>query len=114
MVNSGGTLTVDDDASIGSLSGSGSVHLHNTGGVTLTVGSDNASAIFSGLMGNNSPGPESLVKAGTGTLTLSGQTYIGGSIAVAAVTLEILNASTNSQVGFLPNFEPTCQKTPPR
>jgi len=58
----------DDDLTIGSLEGEGTVTL---GGHALNVGSNNLSTAFSGLI-QDGTGAGPLAKIGTGTLTLSG------------------------------------------
>jgi len=80
-VNTGAILDLNGfNSVIGSLSGSGLVT--NTGGVgassaTLSVGADNASTTFDGVLQNGSP--LALTKVGTGTLTLTGaNSYSGG------------------------------------
>ncbi|WP_274533620.1 autotransporter domain-containing protein [Bosea sp. BIWAKO-01] len=83
------------DERIGSLAGAGSV---TVGARQLTVGGDNTSTTYSGAMAGS--GAVSLVKIGSGTMTLSGtNTYSGatqvnggkllvnGSLASAAVTV---------------------------
>lgn len=72
-VAAGATLDLGGfDQTIGSLAGSGSVAL---GSSRLGVGASNASTSFSGILS----GTGSLVKQGSGTLTLTGQnTYTGG------------------------------------
>ena len=85
IVNSGGLLDITGlsatGLTIGSLEGSGLVAI---GGKTLTIGANNLSTTFSGVIQNqgNQPGSSalagSLVKTGTGTLVLSGtNTYTG-------------------------------------
>jgi len=82
---------------IGGLSGSGSVMLNETilftGGtgftngnpVALSVGYNNASTTYSGALS----GTGSLIKIGTGTLTLSGTNNYSGDTTVSAGTLEL-------------------------
>ena len=82
---------------IGGLSGSGSFVLANTilftGGagysngapVALTVGFNNSSTTYSGVMS----GAGSLIKVGSGTLTLSGANTYTGNTTVRAGTLEL-------------------------
>ena len=63
-------------------------------GNTLTIGNtDNLSSTFSGVIANGS-GAGSLIKAGTGTLTLNGNsTYTGGTaIQSGAILLGVNNA----------------------
>jgi autotransporter-associated beta strand protein len=82
IVNAGGfldiSLVTSGGVTIGSLEGAGRV---GTGGNTLTVGSNNLSTVFSGIIDNSGvgpPGPGGLTKIGTGTLTLTGaSTYLG-------------------------------------
>ena len=71
-VNSGGTFALNGyNGSIGSLAGSGTVDLNVN---ALTVGNDNTSTTFSGIIANAG----SLTKIGSGTLTLAGKnTYTG-------------------------------------
>jgi autotransporter-associated beta strand protein len=82
----------------GSIEGSGLVFL---GGVNLTVGTNNLSTTFSGLMqdGGFSGGTGgSLTKTGTGTLTLSGASTYTGVTTVSAGTLLVSN-TTGSGTG---------------
>lgn len=59
---------------VGSLAGAGSVANGSGSWSALSVGSDNSSTLFSGVIS----GSNALVKAGSGTLTLSGaNTYLG-------------------------------------
>lgn len=69
-----------DDETIGSLSGVGNVNL---GDKTLTLGGDNSSTTFSGVIS----GGGSLAKAGTGTFTLTGANTYSGGTTITAGTL---------------------------
>lgn len=79
-------------ATFSGLSGSGDLALTNidSTGVTLSVGNNNASSSYSGVLG----GLGSLTKIGTGTLTLSGNnsSYAGG-ITLTGGTLSIGHSS---------------------
>jgi hypothetical protein len=83
---------------IGSLEGSGNVFL---GGRNLTVGSNNMSTTFSGVIQDGGIGGGtggSLTKIGTGTHTLSGaNTYTGGTMVNAGALL--VNNTTGSGTG---------------
>lgn len=71
---------------IGALSGNGTVGL---GGGTLTVGSNNTDTTFSGVIENGAFGAGgSLVKTGTGTLTLSGANTYTGATTINGGTLQ--------------------------
>jgi autotransporter-associated beta strand protein len=76
----------------GGLQGSGSLALTDASlvDVALTVGGNGANTTFSGTLSDSSSGG-SLIKSGTGALTLSGtNTYLGGTI-VAEGTLIVSN-----------------------
>jgi autotransporter-associated beta strand protein len=90
-------------ATIGGLTGSGDFVLGNTlsalgthsigAGFTLSVGNNNSSTTYSGVMS----GPGGLTKVGTGTLTLSGAETYTGNTTISAGTLALTGslASTN-------------------
>jgi autotransporter-associated beta strand protein len=84
---------------IGSLSGDGLVFL---GAANLSVGSNNLSTKFSGLIEENSEGTSgSLTKIGTGSLKLSGaNTYTGGTIVEQGKL--VVGNSTGSATGTGP------------
>ena len=66
-----GTLTAGDLSAFGGAVPS--IALSDpSGGVALTVGSDNTSTTFAGSMSDAAGGPGSVVKVGTGTQTLTG------------------------------------------
>ena len=85
-----GNLDISNDyagLTTGSIEGTGNVFL---GAFRLTVGSNNLSTTFSGVIqdGGVGPGGGSLTKIGSGTLTLSGaNTYTGGTL-INAGTLQ--------------------------
>jgi autotransporter-associated beta strand protein len=81
--NVGGVFNLANiSTGIGSLAGSGAVQL---GSATLTIGSDNASTIFSGILS----GTGALTKTGTGTFTLAGANAYSGLTTVNGGTLVI-------------------------
>jgi len=98
----GGTATLVFDSSVasnaftfGGLASTGTgtgfdIALQNNAGtpapIALTVGSSNASTTYAGVLS----GPGSLIKAGTGTQTLSGQNTYAGTTTVSAGTLVAL------------------------
>ncbi|MCY1167214.1 autotransporter-associated beta strand repeat protein [compost metagenome] len=85
-VATGGTLDLNGfNQSIGSLAGSGNVNLASA---RLTTGGDNSSTSFSGQL-NGSLG--SLIKTGTGTLTLTGASTFGGGTTLNAGALTLGN-----------------------
>lgn len=84
------------DATIGSLAGAGTLSL---GAKTLTAGGDDSSTVFSGVMSGATGGQ--LVKAGTGTLTISGVNSYTGVTTVNAGTLAL--TATGAIVGGLVN-----------
>ena len=83
-VASGATLTLGASETIGSLAGAGNVVL---GSSVLTMGGDNTSTTFSGVISGSNASP--LVKTGSGTLTLSGINTYTGATTVSAGTLSV-------------------------
>jgi outer membrane autotransporter protein len=96
IINAGGVLDISfltsSGMTAGSIEGAG---LFNLGSKTLAVGSNNLSTVVSGMIadgGGNGGTGGSLVKVGTGTLTLSGaNTYTGGTT-LNAGTIVVNNA----------------------
>ena len=75
---------------VNGLAGFGTVDNSTLTPVTFTEGMTNASTTFSGVIQNSGGGAVSLLKTGTGTLTLNGQSlYTGGTtIGQGTVLLE--------------------------
>ncbi|WP_238250333.1 beta strand repeat-containing protein, partial [Methylobacterium persicinum] len=86
-VESGATLSVGATAGFGSLAGGGTVTIAKD--ATLAVGTDNTSTEFSGGIS----GKGGLIKAGTGTLTVSGANTFTGGLAVTDGTVQLKGAS---------------------
>jgi len=76
----------------GSIEGNGNVLL---GAKTLTVGGNNSSTIFSGVLQDGGSGG-SLTKVGTGTLTLSGISTYSGATTIDGGVLNVTGALTNT------------------
>ena len=87
------TLMSTTGVTIGSLEGDGKVALNNK---ILTVGSNDMSTIFSGVIGDSGFGG-GLTKIGAGTLTLSGANTYTGATTVNAGTL-LVDGSITSNV----------------
>ena len=79
--------------SIGGLSGNGNVSLQDAAAspVTLSVGSNNASTAYTGVLS----GSGGLVKTGTGTLTISANSTYSGTTVVNAGTLVLSGGVAN-------------------
>ena len=90
-LTSGSSLTIKGfNVSIGSLAGAaGTVNNNSITGATLTVGSDNTSTTFSGVIADGTGAPCVVVKIGTGTLTLGGSNSYSGGTMISAGTLRI-------------------------
>jgi autotransporter-associated beta strand protein len=83
-----GTLDLNAfSGTLNGLSGSGAVTNSASSPSTITVGANNQTSTFAGTLGN-AGAALSLVKAGTGALTLSGVSAYGGSTTVSAGTLK--------------------------
>lgn len=87
----------------GALSGNGvMVGNHTASGITtVTVGNTNISATFSGVIANGANNTVHLVKAGTGTQTLTGTNTYTGNTTVNGGTLAISGGSSLSDTGTL-------------
>ncbi len=93
-VNVGGALAFSSSIgkfTVGELSGANNIALVDTIGnpVTLSVGNNNASATYAGVMS----GTGALTKIGTGALTLSGANTFNGSATITAGVLQLGNAN---------------------
>lgn len=100
------------DVTIGSLAGTGGVE-DSGAAATLTTNGDNASTSFTGIIADLS-GPLSLIKAGTGTLTLGGTNTYTGTTTVSAGTLQLskknaLSASSDVTVDATLDIDGTAQ-----
>ena len=83
---------------IASLSGTGTVVNNGSSNGTLTVGGNNVSSVFSGVLEDGSAATLALTKIGTGTLTLTGNnTYTGGTT-INGGTLELGNGGTSGSI----------------
>lgn len=109
VVSNGGDLalrTTTGAISIGSLSGSGTVQATAVGGVpvqALTIGSRNTSTEFSGTFVDNGA-RFALGKTGTGTLTLTGDSFYTGGTTISSGTLQLGNGGfTGSITGDITN-----------
>lgn len=90
-VAAAGTLALQSDETIGSLSGSGAVEL---GSSTLTTGADGTDTTFAGGIA----GTGALAKSGAGTFTLSGSNSYSGGTTISAGTLVSDTASLQGDI----------------
>ena len=84
-------------AAIGSLAGSGIVTNNGASAATLTVGGENTSTIFSGVL-QNGTGALVLAKSGTGTFTLTGTNIYAGGTTIGGGTLQLGNATASGSI----------------
>ncbi|MDA0961873.1 MAG: autotransporter outer membrane beta-barrel domain-containing protein, partial [Proteobacteria bacterium] len=91
-MGAGTTLDVVRSETIGSLAGEGAVTLAS--GQWLTAGGDNSSTTFSGVIS----GAGELIKAGSGTLTLSGANTYAGATTVSNGTLDVTGSIASSEI----------------
>lgn len=95
IVGNGGTFDINGfDTTIGSLSGTGKVDDSGTA-ATIAVTSDNSSSTYSGVI-EDTAGPLSLIKSGSGTFTLAGVSTYAGTTTVATGTLQLGKANALS------------------
>jgi autotransporter-associated beta strand protein len=94
-ISAGAVLDLRFSETIGSLAGAGNVTTGSLGAKTLTVGNDDSSTTFSGVIQNGS-GSISLTKIGAGTFTLTGNSTYTGLTTVSAGTLKFAPSSSFS------------------
>lgn len=89
--------------SIGSLAGTGTVTSSVAGTIVLTVGGNNTSTTFSGILENGSATSVGLTKIGTATFTVSGNNTYTGLTTVTAGRLQLGAAGdgTNTALGTI-------------
>lgn len=92
-INSAGTLRYGISDTIGGLTGSGILEVL---GGTLTLGGNNASTTFTGILGGGGGG---LTKAGTGTFTITGSNFRSGITTISGGTLQVGNGGTGGALG---------------
>ena len=100
-VHADGTLDMRATDQIGGLRGGGTVTIGASGSYTLTVGGNNESAAFSGVIQNGS-GTMSVTKTGTGVQTLSGTNTYSGTTTLSGGQLNINyggSGGTSSAIG---------------
>ena len=77
---------------LGGLSGSGNLSLQNGASVALTVGNNNTSTVYSGVLS----GSGSLVKTGSGALVLIGTNSYSGGTTINAGSLQLGNGTSGN------------------
>ena len=97
-VAAGATLNLGITETVGSLAGAGTVTNSVVTAPTLTVGGDNSSQTFSGLL-QDGAGTLSVYKAGTGMWTLAGNNAYSGNTTVNSGTLQLGNGGTTGSLG---------------
>ncbi len=119
IANSALVQLLGRSVSIGSLAGAGTLEDASATSATLTLGGDNTSTTFSGVLQNGAgAGILSIIKTGTGTQTLSGANTSTGSLAIngGAVSISgsfvgVINVANSSATGIL-NILPGATLTP--
>jgi len=90
----GGTFSVTRNADLGTLSGTGgTLAMGNLSQITVTSSSNST---FGGVITGFSPA--SFIKAGTGTLTLTGNSSFAGPIVISGGALQIGNSGTSGSL----------------
>jgi fibronectin-binding autotransporter adhesin len=101
-VNLAGSLDLNGfSETIGSLSGAGTITSSTSGTVTITIGADNASTSFTGVIEKGSATSLALTKSGSGTLTLSGNNTYDGGTNINAGVLSLASANAIGSSGTI-------------
>jgi fibronectin-binding autotransporter adhesin len=87
-----GTLNLDGATTVGSLEGSSTITSDGAANRLLTIGTDNTSTSFSGIIQNGTR-VISLTKSGSGTLTLSTPCTYTGATTISAGTIQLAAAN---------------------
>jgi autotransporter-associated beta strand protein len=87
------------NARIGSLAGSGILQNNSTTAAALTMGGNNTSTTFSGVIQDGGAGALSMVKAGLGTFTLTGTNTYTGTTTISAGVLQVGSGGTTGTLG---------------
>lgn len=103
-MSTGASLVLQASETIGSLSGAGSVEASG-GAFVLTTGGNDTSGTFSGTLSAPGQGDSlGLVKTGTGTFTLTGDSSYSGGTTISGGTLQLGNGgATGSITGNITN-----------
>jgi fibronectin-binding autotransporter adhesin len=106
-----GTLDVNNlNITINGLSGSGTVTNSQGSPVTLTMGDNNASGNFTGVL-QDGAGTMALTKIGSGLITLGGANTYSGNTTISAGTLQIGNAAALPSGAYKGNVALAAQGT---
>ena len=100
--------TVEANVRVNKITGSGTIAtgLSGAGYQNLTIGADNGSSSFGGVI-TDSLAPGNLVKVGTGTITLTGASTYTGTTTVEAGTLSLAQAFLNNNAAVVIGFDGT-------
>jgi len=101
-ISSGAFLDLKDrNVSINGLSGAGTVTNSGSSSFVLSVGYNDQTSNFSGVIENGSGGGMGLTKQGTGTLTLSGSNTYTGVTKITSGTLSVASIGAGGSPGNL-------------
>ncbi|MDP3469427.1 MAG: cadherin domain-containing protein [Daejeonella sp.] len=92
-----GTLNLDGATTVGSLEGSSTITSDGAANRVLTIGSDNTSTSFSGII-QNGIRTIALTKSGSGTLTLNTANTYTGATTISAGTIQLGAANVLSDI----------------
>jgi fibronectin-binding autotransporter adhesin len=102
IFTSGTSLDINGySQSLGSLSGAGTITSSSSGTLTITIGADNSSTSFSGVIEKGSATSLALTKSGSGTLTLSGNNNYDGGTNINAGVLSLGSANAIGTSGTI-------------
>lgn len=109
IANSALVQLLGRSVSLGSLAGAGTLENTSATSATLTLGGDNTSTTFSGVLQNGTgAGILTIVKTGTGTQTLSGAntstgslSINGGAVSISGAFAGVINVANSSATGIL-------------